>query len=53
MNTNILRKLNSLSRLGIKDILSLHNEITTSMLSNFSREKKKLIPIADFRTIFK
>jgi hypothetical protein len=53
MNNNILRKLNSLNRLGITNFLSLHNEITTSMLSNFTREKKKLIPIADFRTIFK
>ncbi len=47
MNTNILRKLNSLSRLEIKDILSLPSETTTSMVSNLTREKKKLIPIVE------
>jgi len=46
MNTNFVRKLNSLIRLEIKDILSSHSEITTSILSNLIIEKKKLIPIA-------
>jgi|GEM_PF-3349276 len=45
MNTNFVRKLNSLIRLEIKDILSLHREITTNILSNLIIEKKKFIPI--------
>ena len=41
MNTNILKKLNSLFRLEIKDILSQLSEIT-KILFNLIIEKKKL-----------
>ena len=45
MNTNILRKLNSLIRIEIIDILYLRSEIAISIRSNITIEKKKLIPI--------
>lgn len=44
MNTNILKKLNSLFRLEIKDILSHGSEIT-SMIFNLIIEKMKIITI--------
>ena len=44
MNTNILKKLNSLFRLEIKDILSQVSEIT-SMIFNLIIEKMKIITI--------
>lgn len=43
MNTNILRKLNSLIRIEIIDILYLRSEIATSIRSNIII--KKLISI--------
>lgn len=45
MNTNILRKLNSLNRIEIIDTLYLRSKIATSIRSNIIIEKKKLIPI--------
>ncbi len=44
MNNNIVRKLNSLIRLEIKDIFSLRSKVT-SILSTLIIEIKKLIPI--------
>jgi hypothetical protein len=44
MNTNILKKLNSLFRLEIKDILSQVSEIT-KILFNLIIEKKRSIAI--------
>lgn len=44
MNTNILKKLNSLFRLEIKDILSQVSEIT-SIILNLIIEKMKIITI--------
>jgi hypothetical protein len=44
MNTNILKKLNSLFRLEIKDILSQLSEIT-KILFNLIIEKKRSIAI--------